>query len=323
VCLVASGLSRLRHGRSGTTRKRVAKKKSIEEVRKDIRDLAKPDANAPVKPPFDWKKTIIRVGGLFLVLWIVCGAIGSFLHSQIPLIVAAVLTTIVAGILVWIARLVKKQQAIGNILQGAETEEGRKEAIEKLSSQFKKGDAHAVLAKAQLEMQDDPKKALATLEAVDLSKQVAPIAAQIRAMRAMLHLTMGDVPEARKLVDQLDLGKQQEAKTRAMFATVAGEAWARSGQAQKAIDALELFNPEDPENAELKVQMWRARAFAYASLSDLKGVGRTLRKLADMNPQLLAMFVGQKKIHPLLEKEAKQLVMKLGVAPRQVVRQRM
>ena len=62
--------------------------------------------------------------------------------------------------------------------------------------------------------------------------------------------------------------------------------------------------------------MWRARAFAYAALSDQKGVGRALRKLADMNVQLLGMFVGQKKIHPLLEKEAKSLVQKLGAVPR-------
>jgi hypothetical protein len=35
-----------------------------------------------------------------------------------------------------------------------------------------------------------------------------------------------------------------------------------------------------------------------------------------MNVQLLGMFVGQKKIHPLLEKEAKVLVQKLGAVPR-------
>jgi hypothetical protein len=69
--------------------------------------------------------------------------------------------------------------------------------------------------------------------------------------------------------------------------------------------------------------MWRARAFAYAATNDMKGAGRALRKLADMNPHLLGMFVGQKKIHPLLEREAKQIVMKLGVVPRKMVRQRM
>jgi hypothetical protein len=69
--------------------------------------------------------------------------------------------------------------------------------------------------------------------------------------------------------------------------------------------------------------MWRARAFTYAANMDAKGVTRALKKLAEMNPHLLGMFVGQSRIHPLLEKEAKQIVMKMGIVPRKVVRQRM
>jgi len=141
-------------------------------------------------------------------------------------------------------------------------------------------------------------------------------------MRAMIHLTLGETAAARALADELDLGKQQDAKTRAMFATVASESWARTGQAKKAIETLELFNPEDPEFAEMKTQMWRARAFAYAATSDMKGAGRALRKLAEVNPHLLGMFIGSKKIHPLLEREAKQILMRSGSAPRRVVRQR-
>jgi hypothetical protein len=139
----------------------------------------------------------------------------------------------------------------------------------------------------------------------------------------MLHLTLGETSEARALADALDLGKQQEPKTRAMFATVVGEAWARTGNAKKAVETLELFNPEDPEFAELRTQMWRARAFAYAGAQDMKGASRALKKLADMNPHLLAMFIGAKKVHPLLQQEAKQIAMKMGAVPRKVVRQRM
>ena len=172
-------------------------------------------------------------------------------------------------------------------------------------------------------MQEDPKKALTTLESINLDKVMAPVAAQVRAMRAMIHLTLGETAEARQLADALDLGKQQDAKSRAMFATVAAEAWARTGQAKKAVETLELFNPEDPEFAELKPQMWRARAFAYAASNDTKAVSRALKRLADLNPQLLAMFVNTKKVHPLLEREAKQMVMRMGVVPRKMVRQRM
>ena len=139
----------------------------------------------------------------------------------------------------------------------------------------------------------------------------------------MIHLTLGETAEARALADKLDLGKQQEPKTRVMFAAVAGEAWARTGQAKKAVDTLELFNPEAPDMTEMRAQLWRARAFAYAGTNDMKATSRAVKKLAEINPHLLGMFVGQKKVHPLLEKEAKQVVMQMGIVPRKMVRQKM
>src|ERR1019366_1675913 len=105
---------------------------------------------------------------------------------------------------------------------------------------------------------------------------------------------IGETAQGRALADNLDLGKQQEPKTRAMFATVASEAWARTGAAKKAVETLELFNPEDPEFAEMRAQMWRARAFAYAGANDMRGAGRALRKIAEMNPHMLSMFMGNK-----------------------------
>ena len=291
------------------------KKKSAADVQRDLRDLTK---GGPEKPPIDLKKIYIRVGLILAAAWIVA----IILPTWIPKAVVGVITLIVMGAGVWVVRYMRKGQALGALLKGADTEEGRKHALAELET-YGKGDTQALLAKAQLEMQEDPRKALATLESIELSKTLAPIAGQVRAMRAMLHLTLGETNEARALADQLDLGKQQESKTRAMFATVASEAWARTGNAKKAVETLELFNPEDPEFAELKPQMWRARAFAYAAANDMKGAGRALKKLADMNPHLLAMFIGAKRVHPLLEREAKQIVMKMGAAPRKVIRQRM
>ncbi len=181
----------------------------------------------------------------------------------------------------------------------------------------------AALARAQLEMQDDPRRALTTLEAVDLSRQLGPMADQVRCTRATIHLQLGDLQEARALVDKMELGKQQEPKTRAMFATVAGETWGRTGQGKKAVELLEVFNPDEPDFAEMRVQMWRARAFAYAGAGDMKGASRSLKKLVDMSPQLLGMFVGAKKVHPMLQQEAKQLYMRSGAVPRKQVRQKM
>jgi hypothetical protein len=292
------------------------KKKSQADLQRELRELSKP---AKERPPIDLKKIYLRVGLVLAAVWIVAVIIPTW----IPKAVAGTLTLIVVGAGVWVLRQMNKSQQISAIMAGAESEEGRKEALEKLQAGFGKGDAQALMARAQLEMQDDPRKALATLETIDLAKQMAAVAGQVRATRAQIHLMLGDVAEARKLADELDLGKQDDAKLRAMFATVAGEAWARSGNAKKGIETLELFNPEDPEFSELKAQMWRARAFAYAANQDTKGVTRALKKLADMNPHLLGMFVGQKKIHPILEREARQIVMRLGVVPRKVVRQRM
>jgi hypothetical protein len=292
------------------------KKKSQADLQRELRELSKP---AKERPPIDMKKIYLRVGLVLAAVWVVA----IIIPTWIPKAVAGALTLVVAGAGVWVKRQMNKNQQISAIMAGAETEEGRKEALGKLQAGFGKSDAQALMARAQLEMQDDPRKALETLESIDLSKQMAAVTGQVRATRAQIHLMLGDVAEARKLADELDLGKQDDAKLRAMFATVAGEAWARSGNAKKGIETLELFNPEDPEFSELKAQMWRARAFAYAANQDTKGVTRALKKLAEMNPHLLGMFVGQKKIHPILEREARQIVMRLGIVPRKVVRQRM
>ncbi|MCL2724155.1 MAG: hypothetical protein FWD69_06920 [Polyangiaceae bacterium] len=291
------------------------KKKSAAEVQQELRQLTK--SGEP--PPVNLKRIYWGVGSVSLIVWI----IAFILQGWISKAVAGVITLFGIGVLVWIKSFVKKQMALGALLKGADTQEGRKEALDRINSQFKKSDTSAALAKAQLQMQDDPRAALVTLEAVNLDKELAPVAGQVRAMRAMIHLTLGEIQPARSLVDKLDIDKQQEPKTRAMFATVAAEAWARTGLGKKAMDTLDLYNPEAPDMSDLRAQIWRSRAFAYASVNDTKGVARAVKKLAEINPHLLGMFVGQKKIHPLLEREAKQVVMRMGIVPRKMTRTKM
>jgi hypothetical protein len=292
------------------------KKNSAAQAQRDLQALSR--GQSQDRPGPDIRKILIRVGVAMMVAW----AIALIVPTWYPKAIAAVLSIGVIAAAIWFRLYLQKSEKLGAILKGADTDEGRKEALATLSRDFKKGDTQATIAKAQLEMQDDPRKALETLETIDLAKVLGPIADQVRALRAMLHLSLGEASEARALADALDLGKQQDAKTRAMFATVAGEAWARTGSAKKAVETLELFNPEDPEFAESRTQMYRARAFAYAAVNDTKSMTRMLKKLADVNPHLLGMFVG-KKIHPLLDKEAKQLLMRSGAMPKKMVRQRM
>lgn len=296
------------------------KKQSVASMQRELRDLGKPAEGAPEKPQADFKKIFLRVGGILAIIWVI--ALVLVRWSIIPVAVAGVLTAVGAGASVWIVRYVKKSRELGALLKSAgDSEEGRQEALKRLSTDYKKGDVQAAIARSQLEMQDDPRQALATLEGIDLSKQLGPVADQVRCTRATIHLQLGELQEARALVDKMEIGKQQDVKTRAMFAAVAGEAWGRTGQGKKGLELLEVFNPEDPELGEMRVQMWRARAFAAAGAGDMKTAGRALRKLAEMSPQLLGMFVGARKVHPMLQQEAKQLLMRSGAVPRKMVRQ--
>ena len=302
--------------------KKKKKKQSVAAMQRDLRDLARPSPDAPERPPVDMRKIYIRVGGVLAVVWVVAFIVTRW--TIIPMFVAGALTLAAIAAAIWLVRYVNKSRDMAALLRaGSQNEEGRQEALKKLETDFKKGDVQASIARAQLEMQDDPRKALATLESVDLDRQMTPVADQVRCTRATIHLQLGDLPEARALVDKMELGKQQDAKTRAMFAAVAGESYGRTGQGKKGVELLELYNPDDPEYAEMRVQMLRARAFAYAGAGDMKGASRALKKLIEVNPQLLGMFVGAKKVHPMLQQEAKQLLMRSGAVPRKMVRQKM
>jgi predicted Zn-dependent protease len=137
----------------------------------------------------------------------------------------------------------------------------------------------------------------------------------------MIHLMLGEVSPARQLVDNIDLSRHQEPKSRAMLAAVVAEAWARSGQAKRAQETLELFDPEDAAYEQLRPQLYRALAFACAYLNDVKGMRRALKKLLDQDVRLLGPFM-LKKTHPLLQKEVKKLIEQSGQVPRKMVVQR-
>jgi hypothetical protein len=260
----------------------------------------------------------LRVGVPLLGVWIVAVLIGR------PWAVgaAAVITAVAAGLVIWALQFASKTRRVANLIQGADTPEGRKEALSRLDTDFKKGDTAAIFAKAQLQLHDDPRLALATLEQVNLDKVMAPIADEARAQRAMIHLLIGEPERARQLVDPIDLSRHQQPKTRATLVTVIGESWARTGQGKKALDTLAVFDPEDPEFGDLKGQLYRAYAFAHAAMNDVKGIRRVLRKMLEINPQLLGGFL-MKKVHPLLEREAREMLKRSGAVPRKMVVKRM
>ena len=270
----------------------------------------------------DWQAILVRVGAVAAVLWVIAfivpGTAGTWIKGGV-----GVLTVLAIGALIWFKRYITRTQQLGAILQNASSGADKEAAIKQIEQQFGTSDAQAAMAKAQLELQlNQIDAALATLSAIDLTRQMVPIADQVRAMRATIHLSRGEVKEARTLVDAFELGKQQDNKTRAMLVAVAAEAWARTGMAQKASDQLSLFNPEDPEYADLRVQMLRARAHVCIHRDDVRGAQNALQALAATNPFLMGMFAGQKHVHPLLEREARKLAEKAGAVQRQVQRVR-
>ncbi|MEM6786853.1 MAG: hypothetical protein AAF715_04985 [Myxococcota bacterium] len=269
------------------------------------------------------KKIAIRLGLAAVVVWGLAFAIGHW----VALAGAGVLTVLTIGVVLWGLNLAKKSKAVANIVKGADTPEGRKEALERLESDFKEGDTAATVARAQLQMQEDPRAALATLESIDLDKVMATVADETRTQRAMIHLMLGETDKARALVDQVDLSRHKEHKTRASLAAIVGEAWARSGQARKAAALIENFDLADDDYADLKPQLLRSLAFAYSWSNQNKKMKKTLRQLQGLNPQLLSGFITKKKnpsgvnprgVHPLLEKEAMTMLMRSGAVPRKM-----
>ena len=270
------------------------------------------------------KPIALRAGIPLVLLWV----LAIFLHGWVPKAIMGVLTLALAGVLFWAFRYARRSRQVAEIVRGVgDTAESRKEAIAKLETDFKKDDTAAVFARAQLQLQEDPRLALRTLETIKLDKVLGPVADETRAQRAMIHLMLGETDEARQLVDVIDMSQQKEAKSRATVAAIVGEAWARSGQAKRAVELLETIDVDDALYAELRPQLLRARAFAYAWASDTKQMKQVLRRLAQINPQYLMGFITRKKnpagvsprgVHPLLEKEAYEMVARSGVAPRRM-----
>ncbi|HWA73329.1 MAG TPA: hypothetical protein VG937_13370 [Polyangiaceae bacterium] len=271
------------------------------------------------------KSLLLRLGLPLLAVWMLCGLVAGVVYSQtlkvVLIAVPALLTLAAIGVLVWVSRQAKKARGVASILRKVETQEDRKAALSELESSFKENDPAAVFARAQLELQEDPKKALATLEKIDLSKVMAPIADEARSQRAMIHLMLGDVAPARQLVDGIDLSRHQDARSRAMMAAVCAEAWARSGNPKKSLETLGLFDPEEATFEQLRPQLYRAYAFAYAQTGDLKGMRRVLKRLLTQDVRLLAGFM-TKRTHPLLQKEAKKMIEQSGLVPRRMQVQR-
>jgi len=299
---------------SGKAKKKLAQKPMVQRIET-------PD---PLSPE-NIRQMALRLGIPIAAAWTIGGCIAGISQSRtaatIALVVPGILTAVIAGVVVWAVRQARKAKGVAGILSGVETADDRKAALEKIEQNYGKKDPAAIFAKAQLLMQEDPRKALTVLEEIDLGKVLGPVADEARAQRAMIHLLLGEVTPARDLADGIELSRQQDAKSRAMMASVVAEAWARTGQAKKASETIDLYNPDDAEFQAIGPQIHRARAYVFAATGDVKAMRRALKKLVDNDPRLLAGFLS-KRTHPLLQKEAKKMLEQSGQVPRKMIMQR-
>jgi hypothetical protein len=275
--------------------------------------------------PAQLKGLLLRLGLPLLAVWMICGLIAGVVNStlvrSILIGIPAALTLAAIGLVFWAVRQARKARGVAGLLSKVDTKDERLAALHELETKYKGNDPTAIFARAQLLLQEDPKKALEVLETINLSKVMANVADEARGQRAMIHLLLGEVPKARDLVDGIQLSRHQDVKSRSMLAAVVAEAWARSGQAKRAVDTLSVIDPDDAELVQLRPQLLRAQAFAFAHADDLKAARRALRKLVDIDPRILGGFM-QKKTHPLLSREAKKLLEQSGAMPRKMQVQR-
>ncbi|MBN1607937.1 MAG: hypothetical protein JW940_14970 [Polyangiaceae bacterium] len=307
--------------------KRAAVSPSGKEKRKALKDPLVAGAAAGQQPELrtQLKSMLVRIGLPVAAVWVIGLLIAGFsLSSTVQWVGIGVpaVVTLLAGLLVaWALRQASKAKGVAGILSNVQTAEDRQAALEKLEGTYKKSDVAAVFARAQLQMQEDPDKALATLEQIDLRKVMAPVADEVRGQRAMIHLLKGQLGLARQLVDSIELKRHQEPRSRAMLAAIVAETWARSGQAKKGLELLALYDPEDDDFVQLRPQLYRAYACAYAHTSATGPLRRVLKRLLEQDPRLLGGFL-MKRTHPLLQREAKKLLERSGAVPRKMIVQR-
>lgn len=310
---------------NSSAKKPASAKKGQAASPKDSRDKILADARARQPDPlaaFQPKQLALRLGLPVLVGWV----IAFIIPGWIPKVIVGVLTLAILGVVVYVLRRVQRAQKVVDIVKKADSAEARKEAIGKLDADFKKDDAEAAFAKAQLQLQDDPREALRTLETIKLDRVLAPEADQARVQRAMIHLLLGETENARELVDKVNIEQHKDAKSRASIVAIIAEAWARSGKAKAAIELLDTLKI-DSEIDDIKPQLLRAKAFAYAWANQTKQMKQILKELMGINAQFLSGFITKKKhpmgvaprgVHPLLEKEAFDMLMRSGTVQRRM-----
>lgn len=253
------------------------------------KDRSAPDPMAAMQHPLLSRSGLGTIAGIIGALWLIAAVSGN----TVVTVLIAVLTVAILGGLGWVWRLSRSQRNVMTLLQsGATSPEARKLALAQLQASDKGGkDVLNRIARAQLEAQEDPDQALATLEGIDLDKVPGPAADEVRTLRAQMCLFKNRIKDARVLVDDIKLSNAGNAQSRAMMVAVVAEAWARSGKHEAAVNLLADIKLEDPEVAPVKVLLLMARAFAHFADGKRERARKDLENLMKIDLNLLGRFV--------------------------------
>jgi hypothetical protein len=253
-------------------------------------------------------QNLAYLGVALALIWALVVASGS----RAAMGVMAVLTAALIAGGVWVWRWIQKQQRLANLVTAAQgSPEERKKALAQLSTAEADKDVMNVIVRAQLEAQEDPDKALATLETVDIDKVPAMAQDDVRAMKAQMYLMNGRVKDAAELADKMKPVNAQQAEQRAMMVATMAEAWARSGREKDAADLLLTCSPDDAANEKVKVPLLFARIYTNHAQRKNDLARKDMLALSKENVNYLGRFM-EKRFRPPqdLQKMAQEVAMR-------------
>lgn len=262
------------------------------------------------------RKVLYWIGGITLAVW----AFTINTGSTVLLIIVSVLTA-VAAFLLWRAfRFVGKQRKMVSLLQGAGTSaEARRDALAKLNESKDAGSPTNIFARAQLMAADDPKAALQLLETLGLKDYPAQLQDDVALLETQLYLSFGRTQDARKTADSMNLDNPERKQIRAFAASIAAEAWARTGRSKDALALLDTVEIPKENAEQIAIQMRVARVFGKFASGQRERARVELVELADVDVNHLSRFLApQFRVHPELQKLARRVLEAHPSARRQI-----
>lgn len=268
-------------------------------------EAAAPEAPPPPAAGGISRKTWLWIGGVTLAIW----AFAINTGSTVVLSIAGVLTAVLAGVLLWALRTIRKHKSTVSLLQGAiASPEARRDALAKLSEGKDANSPTNVFARAQLLAADDPQAALKLLGSIELRSYHPSMQDDVSLLQTQLYLRLGRTAEARKTADVMNLDNPQRKEIRPLAATIVAEAWARTGKPKEALALLDTVELPKKDAEQIAVQARIARIFARFAANQRGPARAELAALAEDDLNQLGRFVlPQFRVHPELQKLARSV----------------